>query len=166
MSIEDIVIEKLSTEEIYSRSTRNGEYNTTEEALVSEVNDYILMMEANENNFAFRPIVSQKKWYGSIAVFVKRVIRKFLKWYIEPICFQQTDFNNASVSAVMRISSVLDILNQKTEKLNKEHEQYEKLEKEKEEQLRRLESENSELRKRIEIMEAVLKMEEHNTDVI
>ena len=27
-------------------------------------------------------------------------MRKCLKWYIEPICFQQTEFNNAATSAI------------------------------------------------------------------
>ncbi len=39
------------------------------------------------------PIVSHRKFIGPLIVFVKRLIRKAIKWYTEPICDQQTRFN-------------------------------------------------------------------------
>ena len=44
-------------------------------------------------NRAFRHIYSCRRIIGPLIVFGKRVVRKLLKWYLEPVCDQQTDYN-------------------------------------------------------------------------
>lgn len=63
-----------------------------------ELEALIDKMDVISENYAFRHIYSCRKMIGGLIVFCKRAIRKLLKWYIEPICFQQTDFNKAVTS--------------------------------------------------------------------
>lgn len=83
--------------------------DTTNNDLPSDIvsfdtlNGAISKMDITKENYAYRPIFSCRKWIGSLIVFFKKVVRKCLKWYIEPICFQQTDFNNAAVSAIRQL---------------------------------------------------------------
>ncbi|MEG2174876.1 MAG: FkbM family methyltransferase, partial [Oscillospiraceae bacterium] len=61
------------------------------------------IMDGTRVNYAFRRIYSCRPVIGNVIVFFKRVVRKCLKWYLEPVCFQQTDFNNATTWAVDRL---------------------------------------------------------------
>lgn len=63
----------------------------------------LLDMKRKAENRAYRELYSCRKLVGGIIVFVKRVIRKVLKWYIEPVCNQQTEFNHMTVKAVEEI---------------------------------------------------------------
>ena len=57
-------------------------------------------MRQTQYNPAFRMLHSDGTLLGRIILFCKRAIRKCLKWYLEPVCFQQTDYNQAAVLAV------------------------------------------------------------------
>ena len=76
--------------------------------------------ERIKDNFAFRPIFSHRKILGKSIVFIKRVIRKILKWYIEPICFQQSDYNSYIVKAVYESSEIMRDLIEKNDRLSNE----------------------------------------------
>ncbi len=52
-------------------------------------------LEKTYRNSSYRPISSFHKRFNFLVKMVKKVQRKFLKWYIEPITIQQTDFNGA-----------------------------------------------------------------------
>lgn len=65
-----------------------------------ELDQYLRKMNSNRENYAFRHIYSCRAVLGHFIVFGKRVVRKCLKWYIEPICNQQTEFNNAATPAI------------------------------------------------------------------
>ena len=60
----------------------------------------ISFMKDNAENRAYRVLHSNRPIIGKPIVFFKKVLRKFLKWYIDPICNQQTDFNKSSLSAI------------------------------------------------------------------
>lgn len=64
----------------------------------------IKTMDSTKENYAFRPLSSSHKIIGKPIIFIKRSLRKLLKWYIEPICFQQTAFNTAATNAFNDIS--------------------------------------------------------------
>ena len=53
-----------------------------------------------KDNYAARDVVCYKKGIAPLVIFMRKVLRKFfMKWYIEPICDQQTAFNNAVYKA-------------------------------------------------------------------
>lgn len=54
---------------------------------------------------SYKVLRSNRKVIGPLITFVKRVIRKLTFWYIEPICQQQTLFNNAVLSTVESVIS-------------------------------------------------------------
>ena len=68
-----------------------------------ELDRCLRKMDSNRENYAFRHIYSCRAIIGQFIVFGKRVVRKCLKWYIEPICNQQTEFNNAITPAIGRL---------------------------------------------------------------
>ena len=86
-----------------------------------ELDRYLRKMDTNRENYAFRHIYSCRAIIGKFIVFGKRVVRKCLKWYIEPICNQQTEFNNAVTPAIGRLCQLqrasLERIQYQTEKL-------------------------------------------------
>ncbi len=90
-------------------NTNNKKIN----AYFNEITSNIKVMENTRSNHAFRHISSHRKCIGKFIVFTKKIIRKCLKWYIEPICFQQTDFNNAITPCIGRLTEVqMEVINQ------------------------------------------------------
>ena len=78
---------------------------------ISELGDLIITLKETSENYAFRPLFSEVKVIGKGIIFAKKVIRKLLRWYIEPICFQQTAFNNAVLHSIEQISKLqVDLL--------------------------------------------------------
>ncbi|RDU37552.1 hypothetical protein DRW41_06840 [Neobacillus piezotolerans] len=72
-----------------------------------DLSQYIHDMDATKNNEAHRFLHSHRKVIGPIIVFSKKVVRKLLKWYINPITQQQTTFNNATTSAMVKTSELV-----------------------------------------------------------
>lgn len=77
---------------------------------VSELSTQIQVLKETSENYAFRPLFSNRGFLGASTIFFKRVIRKLLKWYIEPICFQQTVFNLAVTNSIERIAELQCLL--------------------------------------------------------
>lgn len=75
-----------------------------------QINENIESMQINADNRAYRNIYSCRKIIGGLIVFAKRVVRKLLKWYLEPVCDQQSDFNLATVNAVRCFSEISTVL--------------------------------------------------------
>lgn len=92
-----------------SKNMENGqktiEMNQIEQYM-AEICHRLDIMESTRENLAWRPIYSCRKFIGWLIVFLKRVVRKCLKWYLEPVCFQQTDFNNAVTPAIGRLTEL------------------------------------------------------------
>ncbi len=136
MSVENIIFEKLMQEpdnaffpvlpnkhNKLSSENENSDNAQAETGLwFAEISANIEVMERTRENYAFRHIYSCRRWIGGLIVFFKRAVRKLLKWYIEPICFQQTDFNNAVTPAIGRLTQLSSMLNQRTEQLELEKE--------------------------------------------
>lgn len=77
---------------------------------------FIHTMKSTEKNEAYRSIWSCRKFVGPIILFFKKVIRKCLKWYIEPICDQQSEFNYASRQVSEIVGNQLREFNEKLDK--------------------------------------------------
>lgn len=112
--------------------------NTVEKVIFNKIYEKkeessFLKLRSLMNNPAFRQLECDGSLLGKIKLFIKRVIRKFTKFYIEPITFQQTDFNKETVKALESIQKALDeeketnknrieTLNKKIESLSRENE--------------------------------------------
>lgn len=76
------------------------------ERYFKEIDCFLRQMEVNRENYAFRHLYSCRAVIGKLIVFCKKIVRKCLKWYIEPICNQQTEFNNAATPAFGRLAQL------------------------------------------------------------
>ena len=88
-----------------------------------EINGHLRTMDKSRENVAFRNLASNRPVVGRWVVFAKRVIRKCLKWYIEPICFQQTEFNNAATAISGRLVEITGNQNSKIKSLEEKNAQ-------------------------------------------
>jgi FkbM family methyltransferase len=79
-------------------------------------------MDQTRENVSFRPIISSRRVLGRVAVFVKKVIRKLTYWYVDPICTQQTVFNNAVTPSIGRLNEMGFMLTQRQEAYENENE--------------------------------------------
>ncbi|MGF9713266.1 FkbM family methyltransferase [Paenibacillus naphthalenovorans] len=86
---------------------------------LNEIHIYIKEMLQTRENYAYRYLNSHRKVLGPLIVFAKKVIRKLLKWYIEPIAFQQTRFNNAVTPAIGRTTELVTELINKTNEMER-----------------------------------------------
>lgn len=84
----------------------SGDTEQAIEKFFEEIDRCLRKMDTSRENYAFRHIYSCRAVIGKFIVFCKRVIRKCLKWYIEPICNQQTEFNDAVTPAVGRLTQL------------------------------------------------------------
>ena len=89
---EEVIYEKLMQ---YKEKAANRGYSS-----VNLDQGELETLERTRQNYAFRELKSNRKIIGKWIIFFKRIVRKCLKWYIEPICFQQTEFNTAATSAI------------------------------------------------------------------
>ena len=101
-TIEENIIYNFLTDE--NKECNNSELQKLdkESQYVQEITNHIISMDKNRENYAYRNLSSSNR----LKKFVKKAIRKMLKWYIEPICFQQTDFNNAATSCIGRLTEL------------------------------------------------------------
>ena len=81
-----------------------------------EVNMLKINKEWNVN--ADQPITSHRKLIGGFIVFVKRLIRKCLRWYISPIADQIQQFNSSIVRTLNEIRKYVYSNNETIEVLN------------------------------------------------
>ncbi|GGF92308.1 FkbM family methyltransferase [Paenibacillus abyssi] len=75
------------------------------------------MLESKENHPNNKALGSHRKIAGPFVTFIKRIIRKVLKWYIDPIVFQQIEFINAVTPAVGKSAELFSDLINKTDDL-------------------------------------------------
>jgi FkbM family methyltransferase len=87
-----------------------------------EIQGYINSMLQTRENYAYRYLHSHRKVIGPLIIFAKKVVRKLLKWYVEPIAFQQTRFNNAVTPAIGRVTEIISELTLKTKKIEESYE--------------------------------------------
>uniref|UniRef100_UPI0019310E6C hypothetical protein n=1 Tax=Anaerophilus nitritogenes TaxID=2498136 RepID=UPI0019310E6C len=98
-----------------TKSNNNNQKNKNDYAKQATI--YFEIMKKEKDVVAHRIITSHREYIGKLIVFGKKVARKLLKWYINPITEQQTRFNNATVNTVQTL--IEDI---KSLRLNDENE--------------------------------------------
>jgi SAM-dependent methyltransferase len=59
---------------------------------------------------AERPLVRRSGWRGALTMPVKRLLRPFLRWYVEPLAAEQRAFNDAALKLVDDVYESMDRL--------------------------------------------------------
>jgi len=68
---------------------------------------YINIQKLNENwQISDMTIKSHRKYIGRFIVFVKRLVRKMIYWFIRPYWDQQVNFNAATTRAISDIARI------------------------------------------------------------
>ena len=90
-----------------------------------ELNNNLKEAYSNQYLSAYRALNSQRKRFGKLIVFFKKVIRKllriFLGWYINPLLEQQSFFNGKLVNAVSILCDLQTYNNEMLDFLNKQN---------------------------------------------
>jgi len=71
----------------------------------ADISEDIKVLDYTRNNTSYRNIISIRRG-KRIIVFIKKIIRKLTFWYVEPICQQQTTFNNSVTPAIGRLNEI------------------------------------------------------------
>jgi hypothetical protein len=77
------VLKNLNEEKMHLRGSQESAYQ-----IATEI-DYL---RAHSEILAYRQLQSNRK-LGSVIIFIKKVLRKCLKFYVEPIALDQSDYN-------------------------------------------------------------------------
>lgn len=92
--------------------------NIMSSSYFTELNQAIDGMYKIRINVAYRPLISTHRIIGKSIVLFKKIVRKvFLKWYVEPICFQQTDFNEFTTRATKAMQEVIKLILEQQESM-------------------------------------------------
>lgn len=83
-----------------------------------------LMQSTAENTFN-RPVASGVPALGTLVVFIKKVIRRFIAWYTNPFASQQTVYNLSSLHLSKALHEQLAAQQEETKKLHARIEQLE-----------------------------------------
>jgi len=97
--------EKDEFKKFRNPSSANSESN-------SDIDFSRFQMENQNNNrlwnvSAERPITSHRKWIGRFIVFGKKVVRKFLRWYVSETFQMQTNFNASVTRSINELSNLV-----------------------------------------------------------
>lgn len=88
------------------------------EDVFSEISGYINIMQSTREMPTYREIVCYKRFIGGIIVFGKRIVRRFMKFYIEPNTIQQNEFNSAVTPAIGKLTETIFTQKAQIEEMN------------------------------------------------
>lgn len=94
---------------------------TNEKNLIYDQNKlltYIHNVNSHHHIYAYRTIYSRKGLLGKIIIFIKKVLRKSIKFYIEPIVSDQNKFNFEVVNSINEIRNFILDKNDNNDNLN------------------------------------------------
>ena len=74
--------------------------------LMQNINISSATMEHMGNNSSYRLLTSNRKIIGPFIVFIKKLVRKLLFWYVEPVCERQTIFNDSATRSAKQLSEL------------------------------------------------------------
>lgn len=100
------MIETLKRNRKVKEDNINDSQITHYEFIPNEVYDNINILNNKREIAAHRPLYSHRKIIGKFVIFSKKVARRCLKWYINPITEQQTEFNNAITPIIGKLTEI------------------------------------------------------------
>ena len=108
-------VERIILNKIYYDNSNKSTYSNYFDS------SSLLSLRRLADNPAFKPLPENNSFFGKIKTFIKRAIRKFTKFYIEPITNQQTTFNNEVVKVLEENKQTINNLNKKLNNISKEN---------------------------------------------
>lgn len=93
------------------------------DSCIGEINERIPELEATREVQTFQVFHSSHKYIGGLIIFFKRVLQKFMWWYINPLFVKQSKFNSNVTPIIGRATETISLLSQElnTEEQNTQH---------------------------------------------
>ena len=91
--------------------------STTIAELLSMQSRYLDIMGRTRFSNTRRVLASNRKYIGRFIVFGKKVIRKLIAWYLEPLCKRQSEFNSATMPAIGKLTESVIYLEHRLQSL-------------------------------------------------
>lgn len=110
-------LEKMLYDKLIEENNSKNPYISNDFTCLDKTN--LIAIEENMNNSSIKPL-SHSGFIGAIKTFFKKVIRKLIKFYIEPFATQQTQFNFATYKELDRNAKENLILSNKIKYLENE----------------------------------------------
>ncbi len=109
--------EKIDVEEIMDNIRKNIKQHVVEEEL-PDLNTLPGVENEILNNTGWyvdpeQPITSHRRFTGKFIVFGKKVVRKFLRWYINPPFNQQREFNRDIANEISHLAARIEKMEEK-----------------------------------------------------
>ena len=68
-----------------------------------------VILQAKDNP-AHKPLSSNRRLIGKTVVLCKKIVRRLLLWYLDPLANQQSSFNNATTETVISINRITEAM--------------------------------------------------------
>lgn len=81
--------------------------------LTQDINLLIKKLESKSNIRTIYPLISYDKKYNKILFFIRRVIRKSIAWYINPIIKEQNELNKITIEIIKQLTIKIENLESK-----------------------------------------------------
>lgn len=102
-------------------------YESPKNVHLSELEEFQFVLNRIWRYSADAPITSHRS-YGKLIIFAKKIIRKLLRWYINPVVEKQVEFNAHAVRALNSVTEQLKEFNEFKVLFSKEFERVKELE--------------------------------------
>ncbi len=95
------------------------DFNMRKDAVteIKNIKDMLTEMSNNADIRTVRQLIPFGERYGKIRFFLRRIIRKLIKWYIEPIVSDQNKYNNETLAVLKELEKRIEVLERNAEKL-------------------------------------------------
>lgn len=95
------------------------DFNIRKDAVteIKNIKDMLNEMSNNADIRTVRQLIPFGERYGKIRFFLRRIIRKLVKWYIEPIVSDQNKYNNETLAVLKELEKRIEVLERNAEKL-------------------------------------------------
>lgn len=102
----------------FKRSGSSGSFESCKE-IANDNSKLLTNLECHKDIYAWRLLKSSHVLIGNLIVFIKKIIRKLIKWYIEPIVDEQRVFNNDVTNLLRAVLSENNTLHQRIEDMQR-----------------------------------------------
>ena len=79
--------------------------------------DNLENMKRTQEIYSLKPITSKRKFFAPLVIYFKRIVRRLMRWYVEPVYEKQMKFNNADIKAIDKLIKNQEDLTSRIEQL-------------------------------------------------
>jgi len=100
-----VVVNSLPDKSLGNLPEQEKQENKSLFQISAEISEDIKVLDYARTNTSYRNIISIRRG-ARLIIFIKKIVRKLVFWYVEPVCQQQTTFNNSVTPAIGRLNEI------------------------------------------------------------